>query len=66
MICLATADRWYIRGVNSTGDVCYVQPDSVRFYLKLLKLKPDFQMKEDGTLAKHYFDMKSKPVFQLI
>ena len=59
-------DRWYIRGINSVGDFCYVEPDSVRFYLKFLKLKPDFQMKEDGTLAKHCFGVKSQLVFQFI
>ena len=59
-------DRWYIRGINSAGDFCYVEPDSVRFYLKFLKLKPDFQMKEHGTLTKRSFGMKSQLVFQFI
>ena len=59
-------DRWYIRGINSAGDFCYVEPDSVRFYLKFLKLKPDFQMKKDSTLTKRCFGMKSQLVFQFI
>ena len=59
-------DGWHIRGINSAGDFCHVEPDSVRFYLKFLKLKPDFQMKEHGILMKRCFGMKSQLVFQFI
>ena len=57
--------RWYIRGINSAGDFCYVEPGTVMFYLKFVKLKHDFQMKEDGTLTKRYFGVKSQLVFSL-
>ena len=59
-------ERWYIRGINSAGDFCYVEPSTVMFYLKFVKLKPDFQMKEDGTLTKRYFGVKSQLVFQFV
>ena len=59
-------DKWYIRGINSAGDFCYVEPGTVSFYFKRLKLKPDFQMKEDGTLTKCYFGVRSQLVFQFI
>ena len=48
------------------GDFCYVEPGTVRFHLKLLKLKPDFQLKEDGTLTKRYFGVRNQLVFQFI
>ena len=53
-------------GINSVGGFSYIEPHSVRFYLKFLKLKADFQMKEDGTLKKSCFGIKSRLVFQFI
>ena len=55
-----------LRGINSVGAFCYVELGTVRFHLKLLKLKPDFQLKEDGTLTKHYFGVRNRLVFQFI
>ena len=48
------------------GAFCYVELGTVRFHLKLLKLKPDFQLKEDGTLTKRYFGVRNQLVFQFI
>lgn len=31
--------RWYIRGINSAGDFCFVTPGTVKFYLKPCKGK---------------------------
>ena len=59
-------DRWYIRGINSVEDFCYVEPGTVRFHLKFLKLKPNFQLKEDGTLTKRYSGVRNQLVFQFI
>ena len=59
-------DRWYIRGINVAGDFCYIEPGTVRFYLKQLKPKPDFQLKDDGTLVKHYFGIQNQLVFQFV
>ena len=52
-----------LRGINSVGAFCYVELGTVRFHLKLLKLKPDFQLKEDGTLTKRYFKTLLKRYF---
>lgn len=59
-------ERWYIRGINVAGDFCYIEPGTVSFYLKQLKPKPDFQLKDDGTLAKRYFGMQNQLVFQFV
>ena len=59
-------ERWYIRGINEAGDFCYVEPGTVSFYLRQSKPKPDFQLKDDGTLAKRYFGMQSQLVFQFV
>ena len=59
-------ERWYIRGINEAGDFCYVEPGTVSFYLRQSKPKPDFQLKDDGTLAKCYFGMQSQLVFQFV
>lgn len=58
--------RWYVRGINVAGDFCYVEPDTVSFYLKQSKPKLDFQLKDDGTLSKHYFGMHNQLVFQFV
>ena len=59
-------NRWYVKEINSAGDFCYVEPGTVTFSLKFVKLKPGFQMKEDGTLAKCYFGVRSQLVFQFV
>lgn len=48
--------RWYIRGINTAGDFCYVTPDTVKFYLKHCKCKIEYQMQDDGTLMKSWYD----------
>ena len=53
-------ERWYIRGINSAGDFCYMEPSTVRFYLKHVNPKPNFQMKNDGTLTKCYFGVRKE------
>ena len=59
-------ERWYIRGINMAGDFCYVEPDTVRFYLKKLKRRRDFQMQDDGTLVECGFGGMSQLVFQFV
>ena len=58
--------RWYIRGINVAGDFCYIEPSTVSFYLKQSKPKPDFQLKDDGTLTKRYFGIQNQLVFQFV
>lgn len=59
-------ERWYIRGINVAGDFCYIEPGTVSFYLKQSNPKPDYQLKDDGTLAKRYFGMQNQLVFQFV
>ena len=51
-----SGNRWYIRGINTAGDFCYVTPGTVKFYLKHCKGKIDYQMQADGTLTKSLYD----------
>ena len=37
-------ESWYVRGLNRAGDFWYVEPDTVRFYLKSPKHKLDNQL----------------------
>ena len=41
-------ERWYIKGINSAGDFCYVQPKTVRYQLLL----------DDGTLEKYTYGVR--------
>ena len=42
--------RWYVRGLNTVGDFCYVIPGSVKYHLKYCKPKQEYQMQPNGTL----------------
>jgi len=57
---------WCVRGLNRVGGFCYVEPGTVRFYLKTPQQKPDYQLQEDGTMKTHYFGFKNQLVFQFI
>ena len=59
-------ERWYIRSVNINGDFCYIQPGSVKYYLKRCKKRIDYQMQVDGTLLKCTFGGQCQLVFQFI
>jgi len=59
-------DRWYIRGLNRAGDFCYVEPGSVKFYLKTPQQKADYQMQEDGSMKIQYFGFKNQLNFQFV
>ena len=59
-------ERWYIRGVNSAGDFCYIEPGTVKFYLKCQRQKLDFQIQDDGTMKTQYFGSKHKLVFKFV
>ena len=58
--------RWYIRGINSAGDFCFVTPGTVKFYLKPCKGKIDFQMQADGTLSESFYDEGYHLIFQFV
>ena len=64
MICWGK--RWYIRGINEAGDLCYIEPGTVSFYLKQSKPRPDFQLTNDGTLVKHFFGKQNQLIFQFV
>ena len=58
--------RWYIRGINTAGDFCFVTPGTVRFHLKHNKGKVEYQMQADGCLTKNLFGEGYKLIFQFI
>ena len=57
-------EQWYIRGINATGDFCYIQPWSVKYYLKHCIRKVKYQMQADGTIHKSLFGGQCQLVFQ--
>ena len=59
-------ERWYVRGLNRAGDFCYVEPGTVRFYLKSPKRKVDYQLQQDGTIKMQYFGIKHHLVFKFV
>ena len=59
-------ERWYIRGLNTAGDFCYIIHNTVRFYLKHTKGKVDYQLLNDGSLVKRYYGKGYQLVFSFI
>ena len=59
-------ERWYIRGLNSTGDFCYIEPGTVKYYLKFCKGKPDYQLQEDGSIITTCLRVRHQLVFQFV
>ena len=57
-------ERWYMRGLNSAGDFCYIEPGTVKFYLKCRHQKIDFQLQDDGSMKTQYFGNRHHLVFQ--
>lgn len=51
-------ERWYIRGLNSAGDFCYIEPGTVKYYLECCKGKLDYQLQEDGSITTMYFGIR--------
>ena len=58
--------RWYIRGLNTAGDFCYVKPGTVNYYLKYSKGRTEYQLKSDGTLASGMFGHGYRLLFKFI
>ena len=58
--------RWFIRGLNSAGDFCYIKPKTVRFRLKEKTRRVDYQLKEDGTLTKHFVGVGNTLTFEFV
>ena len=59
-------ERWYMRGLNSAGDFCYIEPSTVKFYLKHQRQKIDFQLQDDGTMKTQYFGIRHQLVFKFV
>ena len=59
-------ERWYIRGLNLTGDFCFVTPGSVKFYLKYNKGRIDYQMQDDGTMLKKIYGKGCQLIFSFV
>ena len=47
--------RWFIRGLNLSGDFCYVKPGTVEFYLQHTDGKVEYQLSSDETLSRSFF-----------
>ena len=54
-------ERWYVRGLNRAGDFSYVEPGTVRCYLKFPKQKVDYQLQQDGTIKDAVFWNQASP-----
>ena len=59
-------ERWYMRGLNSAGDFCYIEPGTVKFYLKCQRQKIDFQLQDDDIMKTQYFGSRCHLVFQFV
>lgn len=59
-------ERWFIRGLNESGDFCYVKPGTVEFYLKSLSGKIDFQLSANGILSRSTFGVGYQLVFSFV
>ena len=59
-------EMWYIRGLNDVGDFCYIEPSTVKYYLRSCKGKLDHRLKEDGTIVPTYFGARNQLVFQFV
>ena len=59
-------ERWFIRGLNASGDFCYVKPGTVEFFLKSVSGKLDFQISTDGTLTRNTFGVGHQLIFTFV
>ena len=53
--------QWYIR-----GDFCYVQPKTVKYYLKFCAGKPDYQLLDDSTLLQCSYSIRHELIFRFV
>ena len=66
MVCHHYQRDMYIRGLNSAGDFCYIEPGTVKFYLKYQLQKVDFQLQDDGTMKTQYIGIRRQLVFKFV
>lgn len=59
-------ERWYIRGLNTAGDFCYVQPKTVRYQLQFCSGKTDYQLLDDGTLKQCKYGVRYQLIFRFV
>ena len=59
-------ERWYIRGLNTAGDFCYVQPETVRYQLQFHRGKLDYQLLDDGTLKQCKYGIRYQLIFRFV
>ena len=58
--------QWYIRGINTAVDFCYVQPKTVKYYLKFCAGKPDYQLLDDDTLLQCTYGIRHELIFRFV
>ena len=59
-------ERWYIRGLNTAGDFCYFQPETVRYQLQFHRGKLDYQLLDDGTLKQCKYGIRYQLIFRFV
>ena len=59
-------ERWYIKGLNTAGDFCYVEPKTVRYQLRLCLGKPDYQLLNDGTLKQYVYGVRYQLIIRFL
>ena len=58
--------RWYIRGINTAGDFCYVEPRTVKYQLKFCPGNIEYQLLDDGTLKEHTYGIRYQLIFRFV
>ena len=59
-------ERLFIRGLNISGDFCYIVRDTIKLYMKRAAGKPDYQWLDDGTMVKKFFGAQHQLVFSFV
>jgi len=59
-------ERWFIRGLNISGDFCYIVRDTIKLYMKKATGKPDYQWLDNGTMVKNFLEHNINLYFLLL
>jgi len=58
--------KWYIRGLKTADDFCYITPVTVESYVRDRKGKVDYQVESDGTILQVHFGKGCQLVFKFV
>jgi len=59
-------ERWFVRGLNISGDFCYIVRDTIKLCMKRAIGKPDYQWLNDRTMVKKFFGAQLQLVFSFV